>query len=277
VNLYEDQFSSRHDFPPAGPPVKVLVIASTPRSGSHMLGHSLHETGQFGFPLEYMNPANLAEWKRRLGVRDTLEALRHIQARRTSPNGVFSIKTHYSHLAQFGGFAGLATTFPDAYYVLLSRQNVLRQAISNSIASQTGVWIDGQKPNGNTARYSFRHVDGRLRETIRDTAAWRYVLAANGVNCIEMDFDVARRDIPGAVRRIADFMGVALDPQRIPPAPVTRQQSDSLNEEWERRFLADHRGGVLFEPQGVGDRLKGRLRRLLAARPLARTKSDGRV
>ncbi|HUG21862.1 Stf0 family sulfotransferase [Piscinibacter sp.] len=273
MNLYEDQFSAHHDLPPAGRPSKVFVIASTPRSGSHMLGHGLHETGRFGFPLEYANAHNLAEWKRRLDVTDTFDALRKIEARRTSPNGVFSIKVHYAHLKRFGGFRGLADFYPGACYVLLSRKNVLRQAISCSIAAQTGVWIDGQAPNGNTPHYRFRHIDARLREAIRDTASWRYELAANGVKYIEIDFDFAKHNIPAAIERIADFMGVELDPQSIPQQPVTRAQSDALNDEWERRFVADHRGSVLFEPGRSSplDLLKWRLKRLLSTSPAVRT------
>jgi len=275
MNLYQDQFSAQHDLPPVGRPSKVLVIASTPRSGSHMLGHGLHETGRFGFPLEYANPHNLGEWKRRLNVRDTFDALRRIEERRTSPNGVFSIKIHHAHVKRFGGFRGLADLFPGAYYVLLSRKNLLRQAISSSIAAQTGVWIDGQEPNGNTPHYSFRHIDVRLREVIRDTASWRYVLAANGVKYIEIDFDFAKQNIPAAIERIADFMGVELDPQRVPQQPVTRAQSDALNDEWERRFVADYRDSVLFEPDRPSpiDVLKRRIRHLLSASAVIRVNS----
>ncbi len=49
--LYEQQFSLQNNFEKGVDIRKTLVIASTPRCGSHFLGHALHQTGQFGFPL----------------------------------------------------------------------------------------------------------------------------------------------------------------------------------------------------------------------------------
>ncbi len=146
MKLYEEQFSGSHDFPRQERPDKTLIIASTPRCGSHMLGHTLHETGAFGFPLEYANPANLREWKRRIEMESTEEVIRELTQRRTSPNGVFGIKLHYTHINVLGGFDGVQALFPEAYYVLLSRKDVLKQAVSLAIAKQTGVWIAGQQP-----------------------------------------------------------------------------------------------------------------------------------
>ena len=48
MHLYQDQFSETHDLPVINKPSKVLIIASTGRSGSHMLGHALHQTNCFG-------------------------------------------------------------------------------------------------------------------------------------------------------------------------------------------------------------------------------------
>src|SRR5690554_4240321 len=113
-----------------------------------MLGHALQATGSFGFPLEYGNPSNLAEWKKRLGVDGLPELVSAIQAIRTSPNGVFSIKIHYPHIDNFGGIDVIKKLFPESYFVFLTRKDLLNQAISLSIAKQTGVWISGQKGKG---------------------------------------------------------------------------------------------------------------------------------
>ncbi|EDX85301.1 hypothetical protein S7335_3000 [Synechococcus sp. PCC 7335] len=65
-----------------------------------MLEHALYRTNSFGFPLEYANPHNPVEWNRRFNTDSLPRALAEIQQRRTSPNGVFSIKVHYSHIKQ---------------------------------------------------------------------------------------------------------------------------------------------------------------------------------
>jgi LPS sulfotransferase NodH len=234
-----------------------------------MLGHALHATGQFGFPLEYANPGNIAQWQERLGTKDVPGTLREIQKIRTSSNGVFGIKIHYPHIAQFGGFEHLLEFFPGAYFVLLTRKDVLRQAVSLSIASQTGVWIAGQKPVTDNPRYSFDHIDSCLRETLLNNASWRYTLAASGCKYLEVDFSSVRQNIRGAVENIARFMDLEIEPSSIPKQQVTERQSNRINEEWTNRFVADfNRASELLTEQkkSFTTRAMKKIRRALSLR-----------
>lgn len=268
MHLYQNQFSEEHDLPTVEKPSKVLVIASTARCGSHMLGHALHQTGKFGFPLEYANPVNLAEWQKRLGVDDFRQIIAEIQRRRTSPNGVFGIKIHYPHIQQFGSFENLSSAFPDACYVILSRKDVLSQAVSHSIASQTGVWISGQKPVTDDPHYDFDHIDQCLRQAILNTSSWRYALAASGCNYIEMDFDQVRHDPVGSIKQIADFIGIEINAVEIPQEPVTQKQGSDRNAEWAQRFITEFEDSRELmgnqDPSLVG-KIRQEVRKLLRA------------
>ncbi|GAC34239.1 Stf0 family sulfotransferase [Paraglaciecola polaris] len=267
MNYYQNQFSSEHDFSKVKRPTKVLIIASTARSGSHMLGHALHTTGSFGFPLEYTNPANFKEWQRLLKKETLPEVIDELQARRTSDNGVFSIKIHYSHLKMYGGFNGLRALFPDAYYVLLSRKDVLKQAVSLSIAAQTGIWITGQKAKSDSPKYDYIGIKNCLKNTILEQASWRYSLATSGANFLEMNFDAIKSNIPGAVSKVATFMDVGLTPEKMPLKPVTQQQSSELNNLWLNRFLQDHSDEPLVMPDRLLS-LKAWIRKLLKGEEL---------
>jgi len=268
MHLYEDQFSEEHDFPRVSAPSKVLIIASTRRCGSHMLGHALHKTNKFGFPLEYANPANLPEWKRRLRVEDFQEVIAEIQRRRTSPNGVFSIKLHYDHIKLFGGFANVVRRFPNAYYILLSRQDVLSQAVSLSIASQTGVWISGQKPVNDNPKYDFYHINKCLRDTILDNSSWRYTLAASGCNYIEMNFEYVRNNAIESIESIAGFIDIDIDKSEIPNDKVTKKQGNQKNEEWAKKFSSEFNKSTTLEnvehPTFL-ERIKRKVKRIILA------------
>jgi len=240
MHLYEDQFSEIHDFPRVDKPSKILIIASTERCGSHMLGHALHKTKSFGFPLEYTNPVNFAEWRKRLGIENFHDVLTEIQRRRTSPNGVFGAKIHYSNIKQLGGFNQLVKLFPNAYYILLSREDVLRQAVSLSIASQTGVWIAGQKPINDNPKYDFKHIDNCLRQTILLNSSWRYILASNGCNYIEMNFDDVFNNLAQSIEKIACFINVEVDPENMPKEQVTKKQGNDMNSDWAKKFISEH-------------------------------------
>ena len=242
MELYQDQFSSEHDFPHQTETQKTLVIASTVRSGSHMLGHVLHETGAFGFPLEYVNRKNLDEWKLRLNRKTLPEVLDELRARRTSPNGVFGIKVHYSHIEEFGGFKAMCKMLPNPHFVLLTRQDVMAQAVSLAVARQTGSWISQQGKPAADPEYNFEDIEAGLRRVSLENASWRYTLAATGSKYMELNFADVKANTANSVLRIADFMDLAVESHRIPPTPVTKKQSNILNKQWQVRFQQEFNG-----------------------------------
>lgn len=258
MSLYLEQFAEKYDFKQISAPSKTLIIASTARCGSHMLGHALHQTGCFGFPLEYTNPSNLVEWKKRFGVNNVKDVITNLQACRTSPNGVFGIKIHYSHVKEFGGFAKMVSLFPGAYFVLLSREDVLKQAVSLSIAQQTGSWIDGQKGNHQNVQYRYKNIERCLKQTIIDNASWRYKLAASGCKYIEMNFHSVRNDLAGSIQQIADWIGIELRQQDLPTSQITKKQSSDINDEWAERFKAEFR----MSDELIEDSLYGRFKNI---------------
>ena len=249
MKLYEKQFSKKYDFPRVKKPKKTLIIASTGRCGSHMLGHALQKTKCFGFPLEYINYNNFIEWQKRFNKTALKDIVDEIQQCRTSPNGVFGIKLHYSHIKRCGGFRYLEDYFPNPYFVHLSRSNVLQQAISLSIARQTGVWISGQEATSKKRAYDFDDITSCLRETIIENASWSFVLSASGCNFIEMDFDLVKRNIPSAIQQIADFMGEDVPRNMIPHEQVTQKQGNQLNLEWQKKYIDAYRNAELSPRQ----------------------------
>lgn len=260
MHLYQDQFSKEHDFAKQKQADKFLVIASTQRCGSHMLGHALYCTGVFGFPLEYANPLNLKEWEKQLGARGLYNVLDILQQRRTSANGVFSIKVHYDHIREFQGFPNLLKRFPDALFVLLHRRDTLKQALSFSKAKQTGVWIAGQEAKQDNAEFDYQDINFCLKKIIQDTASWRYLLASQGCRFLDMEYEALQADLTAGVQRIASAMDITLPISTI--RELTQRQADRQRDVWQQQFLALHQGKQeqLFKaPSGI----KSRVRRLL--------------
>lgn len=78
-----------------------------------MIGLGLAETGVAGDPLEYLNLFYVQAYAKRSGISDPEEFSRSlcrspdtlfkylafVEARRTSPNGVFGLKLHHSQFA----------------------------------------------------------------------------------------------------------------------------------------------------------------------------------
>lgn len=239
-NLYSRQFAVEFDLPEVNTPVKTLIIASTPRCGSHMLGHSVIETGSLGVPFEYCNSVNIQAWKNRLQTKNTLETLRKVMKFRTTKNGIFSIKLHFEHTHEFSSFKDLLNFFPDPHFVLIEREDALMQAISFAKAKQTGVWISGQTGNGRDSSYDFNLVDVCLQTIIKERSSWHYELAKHGCHSMHIEFKDVYLNLTEQIIRISKFLGVHLEPSRIPKTPPTRKQSSS-NEGtiWKEKFLKD--------------------------------------
>jgi len=271
--LYWKQFDPALDVEDAPPPRRTLIVASTPRSGSHILGHMLMATGRLGVPFEYCQPSNLAEWQRRLGSRGLLDTLAALQRRRTTPTGIFAIKLHYDQTRQFGRFRRLLEAFEDPHFVFLRRCDVLAQAVSLAKAQQTGVFIHGQEGTGREAVYDADRIEACLRATVRDNAAWTYALAKHRCPVLTVDFERARTDAAATIASIASFLGVTVPEARLPETPTTVRQSDGGEADaWIRRFSGEAADTRLEDPDLARNlrRLRRRavkpLRRVLAAR-----------
>lgn len=153
-----------------------------------------------------------------------------------SDNGVFGIKVHYAHIAQFGGYRHLLRILPNPKFILLTRNDVLQQAVSFSIAIQSGVWISGQKPINVNLKYDPKQIRNCLQNILISNSSWRYVLAGSGASYKEVVFEDLVDNIAMSVHEIAEFMGVKISPVRIPKEQATKRQSANVNKEWAIRF-----------------------------------------
>jgi LPS sulfotransferase NodH len=181
---------------------------------------------------------NLAEWKRRLGTAGLDDTIERLKRTRTTKNGVFSLKIHYPHLKRLGGMKGLLQTFPDAYFVRISRFDLLGQAISLAAAKQTGIWIQGQEGSDRTAAYDPGMIDSCLREIILDNASWDYILSKSGCRVLHLKYEDVAQNTAEAIDRVAKFLGVT--PERFASEPPTvKQIGGEYAQEWRRRYLAE--------------------------------------
>src|SRR5262249_13182638 len=90
--------TAKFDFPTPTKPTTFYMVASTPRSGSTYLCYQLWGTGQLGAPQEYFNYNSLMlEMAVRLGTTNIHDYVRRLFEIRTSANGVFAFKAHWSH------------------------------------------------------------------------------------------------------------------------------------------------------------------------------------
>lgn len=235
LHSYPVQFSKRLDQPRRDWADRIVLIASTPRSGSHFLGHALQETGECGVPLEYLHPDNVRCWHTRFGRKPMPELFAEIVRHRTTPNGTFCVKAHWNQFKPHQDDVDRLTRglgIDQAVWIL--RRDVLSQAVSYAIAQQTGAWISGAR-EWRKPVYSYDDVFRMARRVRAQNRAWSRYFADRPV--LKVVFEEFRSD-PDARARLGAALGIdaPLDvPQR------TKRQASSRNDDWKARFRDDIR------------------------------------
>lgn len=214
-------------------PPKIYLIASQPRSGSHYLASLLRGTEQAGVPLEYFHKAHWKLWVKRCRRDNPLSAFRILCQLRTTPNGVFGVKTHWRQF-QFACTLRLENEFKAAKFIQISRDDLLGQAISFVIASQTGAWVHDHQPLSEP-EYSFPAIQRAIGTIISERGHWDRFFALTGINPLRITYERLTQERDATMELVCQHLGIdwsAIDPVHL------RVQRKDRSREWRERFLA---------------------------------------
>lgn len=239
--LWKRQFDPASDFPTV-PVSKKIALCTTPRCGSHFLGHQLHARGCFGYPLEYLNPGNWTVWSQRAQSADASDTLDYVKSVRTGPNGVFAVKLHHEHLAAFLKYEANPL---DYKFIHLCRRDLVKQAISFARAQQTGAWISDMPETG-TAQYDWALIAQKVEAISRGNADWQSFLCSLGIAPLQLFYEDIVADAPKAIDQIATYLDI--DISQVPPGEPSfapKRQKRPAQDRWRERFEQESRVAVL--------------------------------
>jgi LPS sulfotransferase NodH/2-polyprenyl-3-methyl-5-hydroxy-6-metoxy-1,4-benzoquinol methylase len=234
------------DLPGPVPLRLTYVIATTPRSGSTLLSSLLTQTGVLGVPAEYWNfhrrerpVATGTQLAERLEASSPADYLTKLLACRTTKNGVFGIKLHFSQLQKaLLSHPEILEHLAPVKYVYLERGDKVAQAISLTKLVQGGWRIkrDGKQQQPATSDYDqdvIAHYIGQLEQQIEGWSQW---FEENGIEPFAVRYEDLAADNDGTVDSIKRFLGVENDdPQNVRFKSVERQ-GDRTNKKWAVRF-----------------------------------------
>ena len=237
------------------------IICTMPRSGSWLLSEALEKTRIAGSPREYFNELQEATWFEKWDVWSYADYLKRVLARGTTPNGVFGVKLHWyqfdglpAKLSQIPGMEGLARyemmrrAFGDPRYILLTRRDKVRQAVSFFRASRTCVWwkipgVPEREPviPESDLGYDYQGID-RLKKLLRaHHDNWRRYFDQNGIEPIPVVYEDLAHSYGSTVLDVLRALGVTIPAGLTIPQPRLQKQADGRSEEWVQRYHNDHR------------------------------------
>jgi len=231
-----DQFGKDYDHPPFEGTPRLYLIASTPRSGSHFLGHQLLQTGALGSPLEYFHKPHLERWAAEFGTPDFPSTMARLYARRTSPSGWFGAKAHWTQFIPIAQRPQLLSFLGIKTYIEIVRRDRIAQAISFVIAQQTQAWISFHDRKGEP-RYDFGAIRRVAEALDKDIASWRHFFASQGITPLTVEYETLTSDPTAIVDRILQHCGT----ERTQAAPrwQPQRQASEINVRWHDRYHAD--------------------------------------
>ena len=212
---------------------RIYVIASQPRSGSHYLAHLLRSTGEAGVPLEYFHSDHWRRWVKRCRQHYPLAAFKVLCQLRTTPNGVFGVKAHWKQF-QLACRLRLESELQPAAFIQITRHDLLGQAISLVIASQTGAWIHDHQPQ-RPPEYSFVAIQNAIGQLVTERGHWDRFFATTGIQPLRISYEELTSDRDPTMHRVAGHIGIDWVPQ---DTVETRVQRTERSDEWRERFLS---------------------------------------
>ena len=225
-------------------------IASTPRSGSTLLSRSLEATQLAGVPMEYYNIIFMGGWQRLNSGRPIhLESyLAELESRRTTSNGIFGIKAHWSQLQSLANqtrqpFTNILQTTVGkcTKFIQINRRDKLGQAISLHIANQIKVYHSDQLALRNAedvSTFDASAISVNVARLFIEEASWSTYIKERGADAIEVIYEDLVADHVGTCRRVFDFLG--LTGVDIPPPPTAKLETPETAEF--RRLYLKHFG-----------------------------------
>jgi LPS sulfotransferase NodH len=237
--------SARFDFARQEAVSKVLVVASSYRSGSTYVSLSLWRDGRFGAPFEYFNfEKHMDYMMARLNANHIDDYIEKLIPIRTSKNGAFAVKAHFHH---FEFVVKKSATWqrylPAAKFLYIHRNDKLAQAVSMAKALQNNAFTSLGTARRVPLFYSRELIEDCLQEVMAQSEGWWRWFETAKVEPYVINYEDFLRGEKEHIERIASWFGVDRAVPDVVRLPMIERQSDHVNREWIERYLAERDHG----------------------------------
>jgi trehalose 2-sulfotransferase len=218
-------------------PKTCYIIASAPRSGSHLLSSLMTATGLAGKPEEHFNP-----WHMGLAgdfPMDLIFESGHVQQiieSTTTPNGVFGTKAQFTQVSNFVGMQRLESLFPTPLkYIYIERKDDLHQAISLARAIQTNRYMWDQTEE-KSPTFNRELIFQCLREIKIQEKGWEMHFFQNHIEPFRVVYEEFIQDTAAVIWSVLDYLGIEIPEGFVVSEPPIHKLADEVTEEWVREY-----------------------------------------
>lgn len=193
---------------------KFLVVCMTPRSGSTYFAALLRENG-IGNGQEHFRVAGdqMQRFVNEHSITSYEEYFRRM-VRARSRNDIFCVKCDWPQFAPLY-FSGVYQHYlRDAHFVYLTRKNVLEQAVSRFIGTETGYFHSTNESKKKTladeVSFSADGITSHLEHLLRMQYQWEYFFAESGISPLRIFYEDLDQNPGHVLEKTAAFVSVQL-------------------------------------------------------------------
>jgi len=226
---------------PPSPLKRFVVIATTARSGSHLLSRLLKQLG-YGVPFEYYNPLSRPRFVHRWGLNpaEPLFATEYLKAiiRHRTIDGFCVVKCTPNQFSALAAGIAAQNGLSALCFVHLWRRDSLAQAISLRLSQQSGVWDytpgPTTRPHADLDVFDLDALHRVRRRAVVRELSWRLYLRNCNAPVVHVAYEDLVDDREQELRRLIAF----LDPQRMLASPLSVSEPVSPEGLWARQHLS---------------------------------------
>ena len=215
-------------------PALSVFICFTQRSGSTRLGELLASTGKLPNSRGDFSWRGVVNRSEKRGINSLEEYADHL-IKAQSEHGVFVCKTSAPQLSLLTRKNLIPRVFATPRFIHLRRRDLLGQAISFGIATQTGYWNTRKGHAAPEPQYHPTVIANRIRSITAANAWFQEYFAIFGLPVFDVVYEDLIADEAGTISAITEWLG--LGPSQVDLGKTNLQpQRNALNTEWRKRF-----------------------------------------
>lgn len=225
-------------------PDPVTILLFTNRSGSSMVAEHLRATGRFRGMGEPLNPGFMLSEMESAGLGSLHAYLQSRVDRNRDSDSLFGMKASLQQVTMLLRAGVIPAYFREIRWVYVQRRDLVAQAVSFVIASQTRRWESFAEGTGQVAEYSFEQIRRKVEALSLQNAAINAFFSVLGVEPCRVFYEEFCLDPLAATEQLASRLGMP-GAQVDTGALRRRKQRDDTNAAFCREFREEYLAWLL--------------------------------
>lgn len=222
----------------------LYLLAFSNRSGSNLLASHLRSTRYFGGFREQLNHEAVFKQAEEGDCKSFPEFFEFASTNYGKGYEAWGFKASWDQIMMLYRF-GIDRMYPSVRIIHSQRRNLIEQAVSYLIASQTKKWTSQHEGDASVEpKYDYK----LLKKLVTDSAAAeiniRMITVLFDLPYLPVNYEAVTRNPDAVMQRVAQFARIDLSQWKLPAPPIAKQ-ANAVNQRFYDRYVEDRRKELL--------------------------------